>query len=345
MQRHNILLNRKLSTNGSVVNSGLDLENNYYVYTQNLGGGLTNAFNVRAYLNDPQNQLIIDQFIAYIKDATTEAEFLEIFYDDTKLKSVFNKFFESQLQGQPVSVTAEIDKSLANTISIVVINNNFKWEGESTTKSMTGLPESILDNGRVNSSSEQLVSTTSEDSYYIPVKLNFTHNQLPREKFKVCDDYIDARLSPIEYFLASQGLTDIQSGQQVETFLKSLAVAQQELFFELTQETANILKTEVSDIHGACSLAATTSSEQKVCNALAVTGQFFTPLAAPDIISFIENFFSENEFTTTSIAILMSQLYNNFDPVPGAEITEESMAFFLGSLGFSPTLDENPGGR
>ena len=223
MQRHNILLNKKLRTDGSVISSGLGFENNYYVYTQNLGGGLTNQFNVRAYLNDPQNQLIIDQFIAYIKNATSEAEFLEIFYDDTKLKSVFNKFFESQLQGQPVSVTAEINKSLANTISIVVTNNNFKWEGEATTKTMSGLPESILDNGRVNTSQEKLVSTTSEDSYYIPVKLNFSHNQLPREKFKVCDDYIDSRLSPIEFFLASQGLTDVQSEQAVEIFLKSLS--------------------------------------------------------------------------------------------------------------------------
>jgi len=172
MQKHNIIINKRFKTNGPVVNSGLDLQNNYYVYTQNLGGGLTSEFNVRAYLNDPQNQLIIDQFIVFIKGATTEAEFLEIFYDDSKLQAVFNKFFESELQGQQVSVTAAIDESLANTISIIVNDGWFKWEGDVTTKPMTGLPESLLSQIRIDTPREELVPINIQDSYYIPVKLN-----------------------------------------------------------------------------------------------------------------------------------------------------------------------------
>lgn len=220
MQKHKVIISREFETTGPIVNSGLDLQNNYYVYTQNLGGGLTNEFNVRAYLNDSQNQLIIDQFIVFMQDSTTEAEFLEIFYDDTKLQSVFNKFFESELQGKQVSVTAAIDESIANTITVVVNDNLFHWEGDASMKTMAGLPESVLNQNRIDNSREELVSTTTQDSYYVPVKLNFNHSQLPRNRFKVCDDYIDSRLSPVEYFLASQGLTDIHINDMMATFLK-----------------------------------------------------------------------------------------------------------------------------
>lgn len=206
MQRQEILLNRRLRSNGQVIQSNLNLQNNYYVYTQNLGGGLTNEFNVRAYLNDPQNQLIIDQFIVYMQNNTTDSEFLEIFYDDNKLQNVFNAFFESELQGQNVSVTAIIDQSLSNTISIVVNDNVWNWDGNSAISSMTGLPESVVNATRNENSREELVSHTSEDSYYVPVKINYHTSQIPRNKFKVCDNIVDIRLNPIEYYLTSQGM-------------------------------------------------------------------------------------------------------------------------------------------
>lgn len=206
MQRQKILLNRSLRTDGQVLQSGLNLENNYYVYTQNLGGGLTNEFNVRAYLNDPQNQLIIDQFIAYMQSNTSDTEFLEIFYDDAKLQSVFNAFFEAELQGQNVSVTAVIDQSLSNTISIVVNDNVWNWEGSSSVTEMTGLPESISGATRSEATREELISVTSEDSYYIPVKINHHTSQIPRNKFKVCDVFLDVRLNSLEDYLASQGI-------------------------------------------------------------------------------------------------------------------------------------------
>lgn len=221
MQRHQILINKSLNLNELAEQSGLVFKNNYFVYSQSLGGGLTNEFNVRAYLNDTQNQVIIDQFISFIRQGTSEAEFLEIFYDDSKLYKVFNAFFESELQGQQVSVTAKIDESLQNTISVIIVDNNFKWLGNTDSSFMIGSPSSILNQNRINTSKEELVNITNENSYYIDVNLNLTSNHLPREKFKICNNFIDARLSPLEFALASQGIIGIEAERAVSDFMNS----------------------------------------------------------------------------------------------------------------------------
>ena len=122
MQRHELILNRGFVGTPNLGSSELKLQNDYYVYTQSLGGGLTNQFNVRAYLNNPANQVIIDQFIAYMNTNTTQEQFLEIFYDDTKLKNVFNSFFENTIQGG-ITATAVIDQNLTNTVAIIIKDN------------------------------------------------------------------------------------------------------------------------------------------------------------------------------------------------------------------------------
>lgn len=205
MQKHEIILNRSF-TGSTIGDSRLQLQNNYYVYTQSLGGGLTNEFNIKAYLNNPSNQIIVDQFIQYIESNTTQEEFLGIYYDDKKLKNIFNEFFETTIQSGQVTATAVIDRNLENTIIITIQDNWWNWDGESEVPSMSGIVSGIHNASRQNSSRNQLISTTTEDGYYIPVIIHANTSQLPSNDFKTCKDPIDIRLNPLEFYMANQGI-------------------------------------------------------------------------------------------------------------------------------------------
>ena len=215
MQKHELILNRRfVGSNGS--QSQLQLQNNYFVYTQSLGNGLTNEFNIRAYLNNPNNQVIIDQFIQYIESNTTQEQFLEIYYDDTKLKNVFNQFFSTTVQGGQITGSAVIESNLQNTITITIYDNLWNWNGESVSTSLDGIPESISNSTRQNQGRLDIVSFTSEDSYYIPVNINHNTGQIPRNKFKICDEQIDTRINPLQVLATIQGVNLIQPSDFVQ---------------------------------------------------------------------------------------------------------------------------------
>lgn len=205
MQKHEVILNRSF-IGVPIGESSLKLQNNYYVYTQSLGGGLTSEFNIRAYLTNPNNQNIVDQFIEYIESNTTQEQFLEIYYDDKKLKDVFNEFFETTIQAGQVTATAVIDRNLENTITITIQDNWWNWDGENNVTSMSGISSSINNASRQNNFRNELTSITSEDSYYIPVIINANVGLLPSKEFSICKEPIDIRLNPLEFYMANQGI-------------------------------------------------------------------------------------------------------------------------------------------
>jgi hypothetical protein len=209
MQQFDIFLNPSFTASPITV-SELELSDDYYVYTQSLGGGVTSEFNIRGYLNNSQNQIVIDNFIQYLNGNSNEAERKEIFYDDRKLSIVFNQFFQTTVAGGTPSPTVFIDDQLKNTINIIVSDNNFAWNGNEFARP-SGAPASIGGASRINSTRDYLYEYTDENSYYLPIKLYKNYDKTTIETYKVCDDMIDVQVQPelAESYLG--GIIDLNS--------------------------------------------------------------------------------------------------------------------------------------
>jgi len=195
MQSYEVFLNPRLS-GSPVSNSDLQLSDDYYVYTQTLGGGVTSQYNIRGYLNNSQNQLIIDQFAAYLQENLSQSELNEIYYDDRKLSIVFNQFFQTTIVNGTPSPTVYIDEQLNNTINIIVQDAYWNWDGEETLRP-EGAPANIINSTRKENQREFLYEFTNEDSYYIPIKLERNYDKTVIETFKVCNDVIDVQIEPL----------------------------------------------------------------------------------------------------------------------------------------------------
>ena len=195
MQNYEVFINPRLS-GSPVSNSELQLSSDYYVYTQTLGGGVTSQYNIRGYLNNSQNQLIIDQFAAYLQNNLSQTEMNEIYYDDRKLSIVFNKFYQTSIVNGIPSPTIYIDEQLTNTINIIIQDAYWNWDGTETLRP-EGAPANIINSTRIENQREFLYEFTNEDSYYIPIKLERNYDKTAGEKFKVCNDVIDVQIEPL----------------------------------------------------------------------------------------------------------------------------------------------------
>ena len=194
MQKFELLLNTSF-TGSPLTVSELELNDDYFVYTQSLGGGVTSEFNIRGYLNDSQNQIIIDGFVEYLNQNSSDIERKEIFYDDRKLSIIFNQFFQTTISNGTPSPTVFIDNQLVNTINIIVSDNNFNWDGNEVVRP-DGAPASIIGGSRINSTRNTLYEFTSEDSYYLPIKIYKNYDKTSIETYKVCGDVIDVQIDP-----------------------------------------------------------------------------------------------------------------------------------------------------
>lgn len=82
-------------TSTQELDSDLILSNGYFSHTTNNNKTIVNENNVRNFLDAENNEKLAENFIQYIQQNTTAAEFKEIFYDDKKLASVFNTFYDN----------------------------------------------------------------------------------------------------------------------------------------------------------------------------------------------------------------------------------------------------------
>ncbi len=133
------------------IGQSLQLKNNYYVYSSEVGGFTVNDNNVRNFLDDERNSDIAISFVNYIKDNTTISEFKEIFYNNKKLAAVFNEFYKNNiLPGN--QIFNEINNQIRSTSSENVNTSLFDEN-----------------NNRVLNTQITLDSRTKENGYYIPI--------------------------------------------------------------------------------------------------------------------------------------------------------------------------------
>jgi len=205
MQRHTILMNPRFTANtisniATMPGSGQNFmvnEDNYYL--NNIAGlnlGVVNPTNVRAYLNNPSNQTIINDFFAYLTGNTTHSEFLEIFYSDQKLSNVFNSYYsQSVFSGQPSS-TYYLQAELTGATHITTKYSNFNWDGYSLTKNpFTGLTEEIVGASRFVVESDAIYTYTEDESYYVPVFIKLNYIGTDRQTFDLCDEVINTLIN------------------------------------------------------------------------------------------------------------------------------------------------------
>jgi len=196
IQRHKILIT--LTGETSPVNSNLQNVNGYVVNNiQGLGGGIVNYSNVRNFLNNQSNLVIINDFFSYLTGSTTTIEFAEIYNSDQKLSDVFNSYYNSSVLNAQFPPVEVIENSLTGTTGTTVIENStFQYNGVAPQKGLQSIPLSIDNSTRILKVFSALTTFTYEPSYYIPVFVKRNFSQLDRESIyfeniiEVLNDFI-----------------------------------------------------------------------------------------------------------------------------------------------------------
>jgi len=200
IQRHTILINLGFSSNTLdtfVASSSLGSFGNYQINNiQGLGGGITNASNVRAFLNDDANDFIINDFFSYLTASTTTIEFSEIYNSDQKLSDTFNNYYDSSILNNQIPNTSTINQSLVNTSGITVFESAIHdYNGTSPQNGLSGITMSINDSTRKLNVYSALTTYTLDESYYIPVFITRNHKQMSRLSFDDCPKNISNELN------------------------------------------------------------------------------------------------------------------------------------------------------
>lgn len=183
MQRFTLLL-KELNATSQTQTSNLELVDEYYVYRQQNGGGIVDEFNVKVYLDDPDNAEISQSFFRYLTGNTNTSQFKEIFYDDKKLSNLFNKFYNSSVLTNLSTPTSIINNELTGTTTIDALQYYKQWDGNNISYSiLNGIPLSIENSSNITTSREKLITITEEDSYYIEVDLKENKNLINQINF------------------------------------------------------------------------------------------------------------------------------------------------------------------
>jgi len=186
MQSHKLILNRFFTASTQSVSSNLELINNYFLHTQGIGGGIVDETNVRGFLNDDRNQIVITDFFSFLTASTTIEEFREIFYSDNKLADLFNSYYQTSILRGVSTPISTINSELVNTSAVTTFNTNFNWDGISPLKYLSGITLDIIDSTRTLLPFQKLETFTSEESYYIPVFIPHDSKQISRNIFEIC---------------------------------------------------------------------------------------------------------------------------------------------------------------
>jgi len=194
MQRVVILRDVKYLT-ANTISSGVVVttSDEYYSNSQTTQGQVVNPTNVRAFLEDERNQVVIDGFLGYLSGSSlmnTQAGtdlfvstpyFREIFYDDEKLSTVFNEYYnQTVLLGNNLDdstltkETTNIPLSSGLTYVIDTASENlFQWvsSGNMSIKHMDYIPREMVNNQRFYEYRDEYVPISLEDNYYINIEI------------------------------------------------------------------------------------------------------------------------------------------------------------------------------
>ncbi len=219
MQKFEILYNIAFSANTNL-NSLLTLDSNepvlydtqqninlnqeYFSYTPQVGVSLVNDLNVKAFLDKPENEKIALEFINYIKSLLTIEEFRDLFYDNKKLAEFFNDYYRKYINYSNQGQSTDIENTDINLIDTKnsLFNADEKYlKTNSLTNYFTNrvLPNgNFLPNNYPNATrpSDFINFTGDSENYYLNITINKKSALLSFEDFSqyfkdTCDGNIN----------------------------------------------------------------------------------------------------------------------------------------------------------
>lgn len=196
MQYHRIRLNMAFSSSTVPFNTELRNFNNYYVYGNTLGGGIVTRFNVRSFLNDNKNQVIINDFISYLSGTTTSDELVKILGDDEQLATIFNQFYETTIMVGVQTSSAVVAKTMLNVSGITFQETYSNWNGTSNSLGLENIPMSINGSSRSNDVKFIRSRFSFDDGYFIPVFIQESYEEMTKYSYDSCPTKISLLLKP-----------------------------------------------------------------------------------------------------------------------------------------------------
>lgn len=145
----------------SIGTSDITLNNGFWSYKTDIGGDLVNQFNVKTFLDNPQNEQIALNFLTFLQQNFTNAEIQELIDDNNKLAATLNDYYSRVVRNNETPTTDVANQELFFTSATTYTNNNF-----------------ITSNIRSQERLTELVGFNTGDSYYISFKLVLSQNLL-----------------------------------------------------------------------------------------------------------------------------------------------------------------------
>lgn len=211
MQHQKIRLNPLLSGSTMPINGELRQFGGYYAYGNVLGGGIVNTFNVRQFLNDANNQALIDDFKSYLSRYTTESEMVQIIGSNEKLSEIFNEFYEmTVMQSIPTSPDV-ISGTLTNSFSVQGSSTDHQWNGISNSTGLQNTPMSVENSERDSEPYSISTQISMGLDYHIPVFIRRSYKENTKDRYDGCPTIFNQLLSP-DLFSASTPTIEGEGG-------------------------------------------------------------------------------------------------------------------------------------
>lgn len=207
-QNHNILINPIFTGETTQFDkSDLKLNNSYYLNFEGSDDKIVDEYNVRGFLSHEKNQSVVKGFYAYLTGNPTMNEvyhssggnlfkaspsFKEIYYNDDKLASVFNDYYNNTVQRGVGTNEHYYENELTNLTdenfeyaSKIIKDNYFSWNTRMYPKYLNYIPLDFNEHRRSNENREVIVKVPKGENYFINVFLQKTVSQTAREIFEL----------------------------------------------------------------------------------------------------------------------------------------------------------------
>jgi len=141
--------------------------NGYLVYTTAVvSTNLVDDLSVRAFLDDPKNEQVSIDFLAFLRKTLKPEEFHEIVYDNTKLANTLNDFYNSTIVNGQSPNELVIVSALTGTKRVDFVTTTFD-----------------KNNNRTNNKFFELTEISVDDSFYIPINITRSSKPISPDNF------------------------------------------------------------------------------------------------------------------------------------------------------------------
>ncbi len=159
---------KPISPNSKLIENNLINFNGYLVHNNSLieTNSLVNENNVVQFLNNPNNESVVNRFKQYLSAFTDSIEFSEIYYNAKKVVPILNDFYNEVIRFNSEPNPILIGDALENTVRIDYTDNNFNFV-EGNRRDYNNIKDLI-----------EVVSEENNKNYYISFKIDSKQKQI-----------------------------------------------------------------------------------------------------------------------------------------------------------------------